>query len=156
MISFFHRYKETSDENRSWRYMELRCKNRSGNHILENWSAFTAALDLRFFKPQIEAVFILDRITSKMGRIITLWRTDPHSLGELSILILWKIYSMPPLLSFRSSVNHDPSWSWITVLFLESVGDKEREAIFSFQDFVSCLVKNLFITKYVSRQFFCN
>lgn len=94
-VFFFHRYKETSDENRSWRYMELRCKNRSGNHILENWSAFTAALDLRFFKPQIEAVFILDRITSKMGRIITLWRTDPHSLGELSILILWKIYSMP-------------------------------------------------------------
>lgn len=95
LVFFFHRYKETSDENRSWRYMELRCKNRSGNHILENWSAFTAALDLRFFKPQIEAVFILDRITSKMGRIITLWRTDPHSLGELSILILWKIYSMP-------------------------------------------------------------
>ncbi|KAK1136959.1 hypothetical protein K0M31_001487, partial [Melipona bicolor] len=59
---------------------ELRCKNKSDNHTLENRSAITAALDLRFFQPQIEAVFILDRITSKMGRIITLRRTDPHSL----------------------------------------------------------------------------
>lgn len=131
MISFFYRYKETSDENRSWRYMELRCKNRSGNHILENWSAFTAALDLRFFKPQIEAVFILDRITSKMGRIITLWRTDPHSLGD-SRYSSFEKYIRCFHFSLRSSVNHDPSWSWITVLFLESIEDKESEAIFSF------------------------